>query len=594
MGFQAIFRAGAAGSELFISYASYPFTLKNQLGFSVLALCLGTPAALAFQSTAQPSDERSRSLDRAGVVQIEKDGSSVTTHVRGNGMPSEGRSRSGGASDLPGSLDQTRGNGEENLGDCDAPNRRNAGSLLLFPEYDNRQAARTVFSVTNTSADEAVDVEFVYIGRYGPSIGGDLVNGDFDNDGAGWTVDVSPPNGGAAGTVTFENGRACLLENNSLLTTLQQTFVMPEGAATLDFDVYLDPGFDTSGGFIPDAFEAQLLDGALNSVVPTWHVSASSFFNLQEDLTANLGPGTTYSGSHVSVDVTGVSVGQVLTLYFDLIGADSDDLSGVKLDNVHITAAAPTDLDCAEFNRTEHLTPGDTLTLFTDHHNPNLSQGFAFVFAKNSSGEAIAFNHLVGNLMATNAFEASDYSMNAVAYTSPLNEGELTDLDTDGVRDLNGAEYQQTAAEILIPRFIGQGNGVESYLIVIALSGGTAFETTLDFLAYNDNEEVFSTEFSFHCWDRVALRDISALFSNEFLAMGTGHDPLESLGDWEAGWMRINGAVATSSTYSIADPAFYAVQVESLLGSNAADLPFELCSQSGHLLPRTLDGDNEE
>jgi hypothetical protein len=57
------------------------------------------------------------------------------------------------------------------------------GSLLLFPRYDNRPNNLTLITVTNTNCDftEAglnlfagtVDVEFVYIGRYGPN-GSDL------------------------------------------------------------------------------------------------------------------------------------------------------------------------------------------------------------------------------------------------------------------------------------------------------------------------------------------------------------------------------------------------------------------------------------
>ena len=43
---------------------------------------------------------------------------------------------------------------------------RNPGSLLLYPEFDNRAGDVTVLTVTNTTASE-VDVEFVYIGVEG-------------------------------------------------------------------------------------------------------------------------------------------------------------------------------------------------------------------------------------------------------------------------------------------------------------------------------------------------------------------------------------------------------------------------------------------
>jgi hypothetical protein len=47
---------------------------------------------------------------------------------------------------------------------------RNAGSLLLYPEFDNRAGIVTVLTITNTAVNVGdVDVEFVYIGRYGSS-----------------------------------------------------------------------------------------------------------------------------------------------------------------------------------------------------------------------------------------------------------------------------------------------------------------------------------------------------------------------------------------------------------------------------------------
>ncbi|MFT7668183.1 MAG: hypothetical protein ACI8X5_000870 [Planctomycetota bacterium] len=578
-----------------VSPITFSIIVKNQLVPIGMALCISAVSAQSVPSKSQSIDEARLSRQSEGVIRVEKYGQLMTTNRRGASRSQVEHVDSGRSGTQLPARHTAVPTGSAALGaePCEVINRRNAGSLLLFPEYDNREAAQTIFTVTNTHDSQAVNVEYVYIGRYGPSLPEDIDNGDFDG-GGGWTIDVSAPSGGPAGSVTFDSGRACFLEKYSLLTTLSQTFVMPEGASTLEFDLTLDPGFDLSGGFIPDAFEAQLLNGALMSVVPTWSAGASSCFNLQENLTSNLGGGTSYSGGHVVVDVSGVPVGESVTLYFDLIGPDSDHESGVKVSNVHLYAANPTDLGCAEFNRTEYLTPGDTLTVFTSSHNPNQSQGYAYVFAKNAGGDAIAFNSLIGSSMTSNALDQVDYSINAVAYQSPRAEGEATDSDNDGIRDLNGIEYDQTAAELLIPRFLGQGEVLEGHLILIALSGGAAFDTTLNFLAYNDNEEVFSTEYQFRCWDRVALANISGVFENEFLSLFTNDDPTESLGLIESGWIRISGAVATSTSHSIQFPAFYAVYVEDLDGSTGADLPFESCLTSAHLLPRGVHGDNEE
>ena len=50
---------------------------------------------------------------------------------------------------------------------------RNPGSLLLYPEFDNRAGVVTVLTITNTDGmGDDVDVEFVYIGRFDD--GGDV------------------------------------------------------------------------------------------------------------------------------------------------------------------------------------------------------------------------------------------------------------------------------------------------------------------------------------------------------------------------------------------------------------------------------------
>ncbi len=556
---------------------------------SVASLLVMAPWTLANDSNSS-TPQRATALE-SGLRRLDRGGRQMTTYVRGGS--NEARADAPEAAQ-PAPASASGGKSLAAGVDCVAPNRRNPGSLLLFPEYDNRSGAATVYTITNTDPYEDVYVEFVYLARYGPMLVSGVDNGDFSGGGVGWTTSVSPAQGGPAGSVTFQNGRACLLEGSSLLTSLSQDFVMPPGAQTLEFDLYLDPGFDLTANFIPDAFEAQLLDGALNSVVPSWTIGATSFFNLQEDLTENLGSGVTYQGGHVSLDVSMVPAGTNVTLYFDFVGADDDWDGGVKIDNVALSSGLPTDLGCTEFNRVEWLTPNDTLSFLTTSHNPDSYQGYAYAFARNSAGQAISFNRLAGQVMATNALQSTDYSFNAVAFASPAAMGATTDMDSDGIRDLNGAEYDRAPGELLIPRFYGQSPGYQSYLILIGLSGGTAFETTVDFLAYNDNEEVFSTQYRFSCWDRVPLLAISGVFGQSFLANNTNDDPTESLAGIETGWVRIFGHSASSTAYSIEDPAVYAVQIETLIGTSGADLPFEHCVRDGHLLPRSLFGDNEE
>jgi len=266
------------------------------------------------------------------------------------------------------------------------------------------------------------------------------------------------------------------------------------------------------------------------------------------------------------------------------------DTDSVAVEFVYIGRYGETsneEIYCEEFNREETLTPNDTLTLLTNNHNPQMEQGYVYTFAREGVGNPVLHNGLIGNAMTIDGFSRVEYSVNAVSYLGidPTDDG-------NGLRDLDGSEYETTAAEIQIPRFFGQGGPFESELVLIGLTGGQKFETTIDFLVYNDNEEVFSAEHEFYCWDRVELTDIGNVFTNDFLENGTNHDSSEYLGNHiESGWMRITGAIASSTTTSIADPAIYAVLIDKIGSYGGADLPWEAGSNAnGKLLARSLDG----
>lgn len=245
----------------------------------------------------------------------------------------------------------------------------------------------------------------------------------------------------------------------------------------------------------------------------------------------------------------------------------------VDVEFVYIGKFGPqgTDIGCQEFNRTERLTPNDTFTLLTIAHNPEQEQGFVYAFARESVGVPRVHNFLVGNVLTVSGLEAFEYSVNACAF-----QGFAGDVNGNGLRDLNGIEYSRAAEEILIPRFFGQNGIYTSELVLLGLAGGAAFDTKVDFLIYNDNEEVFSSEFEFRCWARVPLTAVSNLFLNDYLADFTNNDPLELLGapQIETGWMRLRGGVASSNTDSIADPAIFATLIERVGNQGGSDLPF--------------------
>ena len=246
------------------------------------------------------------------------------------------------------------------------------------------------------------------------------------------------------------------------------------------------------------------------------------------------------------------------------------------------------------------MTGRDTITLITNADNPELEAGYVYVHAIDHESKPVAFDHLIGQGVIVDGIESFDYAVNAVDFRAGVTIRERTDVDGDGHLDLNGLEYEMAPNELLVPRFLGQAGpntfGASSDLVLIGLSGGSAFSTTVDFQVYNDNEEAFSTEHSFKCWEKVSLGSVSGVFSADFLRDFTNHDPNEVYGSstLEAGWFRMQGRLSNSVGGQILDPAVYAVLLERSGSATIADLPFEVGGRAGHLLPHHLQGDNEE
>ncbi|MFO1011222.1 MAG: hypothetical protein U1F29_14250 [Planctomycetota bacterium] len=286
--------------------------------------------------------------------------------------------------------------------------------------------------------------------------------------------------------------------------------------------------------------------------------------------------------------------------FITVTNESSDPLAAnIKVEYVYINAYG-----CLETNRTRTLTPNDTLTVSTLLDNPNAQKGYLWVFAKDAQGRAIKHDHLIGTAHVAGGGGEDDYEYAPFVFKAgaALADGAATDLDSDGIRDLNGNEYEQAPDEILIPRFVGQeGGGMHgkdlsynngSNLVLINLTGGAAFEAIVDFLVYNDNEEVFSAQYQFKCWKKVDLLRISNVFADWFLA-STGHNPAESLDGSETGWMRLDGNVAFSSAAQFQDPAILAMLLEHIDGSTCGELPFAVGTQAnGDLLPLGVLGDN--
>jgi hypothetical protein len=252
-------------------------------------------------------------------------------------------------------------------------------------------------------------------------------------------------------------------------------------------------------------------------------------------------------------------------------------------------------LNCQEFNRTRILTPNDTYTAETHTDNPNQVKGYVYIFAKSpTTGKAIKFDWLIGleevfDGQTADYFQVKPYGFKAGA---ALAAGAVTDLNANGIRNFDGLEYEAAPDELLSPRFLGQpaANGGTTDVVLINLTGGSQFHTIVDFLVYNDQEDVFSAQYDFNCWVRVPLLAINGVFGQTFLQSTNSNN--ESVGGIETGWYRMDGLLASSLIVSIADPAFLSMQIDrGVVGIGSAFLPYCVGTQdNGSLISHSVLG----
>ncbi|MEY2747429.1 MAG: hypothetical protein RL112_2471 [Planctomycetota bacterium] len=251
--------------------------------------------------------------------------------------------------------------------------------------------------------------------------------------------------------------------------------------------------------------------------------------------------------------------------------------------NVDVEFVYINEYDCQEFNRTRRLTPNDTLTVYTNLDNPNMTKGYVYVFAKSTTtGAAISHNHLAGASICVKSGE-DPYEMAPVVFQAVGAQGAATDVDSDGLRDMNGVEYTKASDEILIPRFISAGGNSRPELALINLTGGADFTAIVDFLVYNDNEEVYSAQYSFRCYRRVALASINGAFTDSFLdSTNDATNEAWTLDgkDLEMGWYKMDGRIAFSSAASVSDPAILAAHFDKIGNWTAAALPYGVGEQA--------------
>ncbi|MBK7878643.1 MAG: hypothetical protein IPJ77_23545 [Planctomycetes bacterium] len=260
--------------------------------------------------------------------------------------------------------------------------------------------------------------------------------------------------------------------------------------------------------------------------------------------------------------------------YLTITNTDSSRTIRVHLNLVNAS-------NCLVSNRTVTLTPRDTYTALTSALAASGQRGYVWAYAQSTTtGRAIDFDWLAGSSLRVDAAEATDYSIPPFVYRGLTSDGQNTDADNDFKPDLDGVEYERSPHRICVPRFFGQTstattNTFVSDLVLFQPLAPAGVTTTVGFLVFNDNEQVFSAQRTFTCWSRQRLLAISGLFADSFLK-STGHTAAEVVGQtaMEAGWFEVDGIVATGpGAQSQGNPPILGVLID-LRPNSGADLPF--------------------
>lgn len=237
---------------------------------------------------------------------------------------------------------------------------------------------------------------------------------------------------------------------------------------------------------------------------------------------------------------------------------------------------------CLQSDFLFNLTPRDTVTFLASAHVPSGRQGYAWGVARHATtNQMVDFDHLIGALLRVDGLAALDWSVQPFGFLGKTSPGAATDLNFNGRPDLNGLEYEKAPNQFFVPRFFGQTpepaprGATLGDLILLQPLASPGVTTTTALLIYNDNEEVYSAQYSFTCWKRVRLSAISGTFLESFLDQSNDSaNEVIGMPAIESGWFQVRGQTAVgSSGQSTPNPPILGVMVE-VRPYSAADLPY--------------------
>ena len=199
--------------------------------------------------------------------------------------------------------------------------------------------------------------------------------------------------------------------------------------------------------------------------------------------------------------------------------------------------------DCLEFDRYEFLTPGDTICVIADLHNPEQDKGFVVVAAADpSTYDKVKFDYLIGSAIVVQSDLNFLWAYTPYAFLGRPAEGEgdvcerpTTDDDDDGAMDFDGVEYSLFPEKLFIDTFFEEKDNFSNQLTLLS-TAGQDYINEVNFWFWNNIEVKFSRTLKFVCWWTGPLSDISQVVKS----LGgdeeeMGHPPVQT------GWAEIAG-----------------------------------------------------
>jgi hypothetical protein len=192
-------------------------------------------------------------------------------------------------------------------------------------------------------------------------------------------------------------------------------------------------------------------------------------------------------------------------------------------------------INCNEEDKSELLTPGDTLTVLTGEHVDNPTEGWLWVEALDpETQQAIDFDYLIGSAIIVKAGQATDFlwSYTPFVFRGLVTTGDqsacnfyFTDTDGENDADFDGVEYETFPSTAYIDNFFAENSDFSNrfYLMVPAGVGGSdLFELALRI--WNNSEQQFSQTDAIGCWlGGIPLSELT----QQVLASRIGGDPQE-------------------------------------------------------------------